>query len=201
MQTFPPPLLRLINELTKLPSIGEKSATRLAYHLVTQDKKLSETLAKALLEATTNVCLCEKCFFLSEEPRCPICKNESRNKEILCVVERPIDLIAIERVGQFEGYYHVLHGLWAPLRGQGPEQMRLKELLDRVRAEGVKEVILATNATVEGDATALYLAKLLSSLGVKSTRLAQGMPKGGELEYADEVTLSRAFAGRNQIGG
>jgi recombination protein RecR len=201
MQTFPPALLRLINELTKLPSIGEKSATRLAYHLVTQDKKLSETLAKALLEATTNVCLCEKCFFLSEESRCPICKNEARDKEILCVVERPIDLIAIERVGQFGGYYHVLHGLWAPLRGQGPEQMRLKELLDRVRAEGVKEVILATNATVEGDATALYLAKLLSSLGVKSTRLAQGMPKGGELEYADEVTLSRAFAGRNQIGG
>lgn len=201
MQTFPPPLLRLINELTKLPSIGEKSATRLAYYLVTQDKKLSETLAKALTEATSSICLCEKCFFLSEESRCVVCKNEGRDKTLLCVVERPIDLIAIERVGEFGGYYHVLHGLWAPLRGQGPEQMRLKELLDRVKEDGVKEVILATNATVEGDATALYLAKLLSSLGVKSTRLAQGMPKGGELEYADEVTLARAFAGRNQIGG
>lgn len=201
MSEFPPAMQRLIVELSKLPSIGEKTAGRLANFLVSQDRKLGHTLADALHRAVDSVRLCEVCFNLSESPRCRICENTSRDSSLICVVEKPMDLVAIERVGEYRGYFHVLHGLWAPLKGQGPEHMKLNELLQRAADPAVKEIILATGSTVEGDATALYIARLLTQRGIKSTRLAQGMPKGGELEYADEVTLSRALAGRSTING
>lgn len=199
MIVFPPALQRLIRELSKLPSVGEKTATRLAYHLVANDRDLARSLGASLQQAANEVRLCEKCFFLSEETLCSLCKNASRDQSTLCVVEKPVDLVAIERGGEFKGVYHVLHGLWAPLRGQGPESMRLKELMERLRGGAVKEVILATSATVEGDATALYIGRMVAEVGVRTTRPAQGIPKGGELEYADDVTLSRAFAARNTL--
>jgi recombination protein RecR len=199
MLAFPPALQRLIKELSKLPSVGEKTATRLAYHLIANDRDLARSLGAALQQAAQDVRLCERCFFMSEDTLCSLCKNTSRDPSVLCVVEKPVDLVAIERGGEFKGLYHILHGLWAPLRGQGPESMRLKELMDRVRNESIKEVILATSATVEGDATALYVGRMLAELGIKTTRPAQGIPKGGELEYADDVTLSRAFAARNTL--
>lgn len=199
MLVFPPALQRLIKELSKLPSVGEKTASRLAYHLIANDKDLARSLGAALQQAAQDVRLCERCFFLSEEPLCSLCRNTSRDPSVLCVVEKPVDLVAIERGGEFKGVYHILHGLWAPLRGQGPESMRLKELMARVRDGSVKEVILATSATVEGDATALYIGRMLADFGIKTTRPAQGIPKGGELEYADDVTLSRAFAARNTM--
>jgi recombination protein RecR len=196
---FPPALQRLIKELSKLPSVGEKTATRLAYHLVANDRGLARSLGEALQTAAQQVRLCERCFFLSDETQCSICRSAGRDSSLLCVVEKPVDLIAIERVGEFKGVYHVLHGLWAPLRGQGPDTMKLKELMARVKNEPIKEVIIATSSTVEGDATALYIARLLHDAGITATRPAQGIPKGGELEYADDVTLSRAFAGRSTL--
>jgi recombination protein RecR len=199
MLVFPPALQRLIKELSKLPSVGEKTATRLAYHLIANDRDLSRSLGAALQQAANDVRLCERCFFLSDEPLCSLCRNTSRDPSVLCVVEKPVDLVAIERGREFKGLYHILHGLWAPLRGQGPDSMKLKELMDRVRDGAVSEVILATSATVEGDATALYIGRMLADLGIKTTRPAQGIPKGGELEYADDVTLSRAFAARNTL--
>jgi recombination protein RecR len=199
MLVFPPALQRLIKELSKLPSVGEKTATRLAYHLIANDRDLARSLGAALQQAAQDVRLCERCFFLSEETLCSLCRNTTRDPSVLCVVEKPVDLVAIERGGEFKGLYHILHGLWAPLRGQGPDSMKLKELMERVRDGSVSEVILATSATVEGDATALYIGRMLAELGVKTTRPAQGIPKGGELEYADDVTLSRAFAARNTL--
>ena len=199
MHGFPSAMKKLVRELTKLPSVGEKSAVRLAYHLINNDRKLADTLSLAMTEAAKEVRSCKTCFFFTEDDECDICKSTSRDVSVICVVEKPMDLIAIERTGEFRGLYHVLHGLWAPLRGQGPESMKLEELVNRAQNQSVKEVILATSATVEGDATSLYIARLLSELGIKASRLAQGIPKGGELEYADEVTLSRAFSGRNAI--
>ncbi|MEZ4754361.1 MAG: recombination mediator RecR [Bdellovibrionota bacterium] len=199
MHGFPNAMKKLVRELTKLPSIGEKSAIRLAYHLINNDRKLADTLGDAMQSAAQEVKSCKTCFFFTEDDQCDICKSLNRDLSIICVVEKPMDLIAIERTGEFRGMYHVLHGLWAPLRGQGPESMKLEELVQRAQHTDVKEVILATSATVEGDATSLYIARLLTELGIKTSRLAQGIPKGGELEYADEVTLSRAFSGRNTI--
>jgi len=199
MIVFPAALQRLVKELSKLPSIGEKSAMRLAYHLVANDRGLARSLSDVLHQAVEAVRLCERCFFLREDVSCSVCKSATRDGSLLCVVEKPVDLVAIERVGEFKGLYHVLHGLWAPLRGQGPESMKLKELMERVRSEPIKEVIIATSATVEGDATALYIGRMLAEVGIKVTRPAQGIPKGGELEYADDVTLSRAFAARSTL--
>ena len=201
MSTFPPLVQKLIREFSKLPSIGEKSATRLAYHLVSNDRNLALSLADALRAAAMGVVWCRECFNMSDAEVCAVCRNSARDQGLICVVEKPMDVAAIERVGEFRGRYHVLHGLWAPLKGQGPEKLRLQELSARLARGGVSELILATSATVEGDATALYVAKLAATAGVKSSRLAQGMPKGGELEYADDVTLSRAFSGRNTLGG
>lgn len=199
MLAFPPALQKLIKELSKLPSVGEKTATRLAYHLVANDRELARTLGEALHVASQQVKLCARCFFLSEEELCAICRNPTRDQSLLCVVEKPVDLVAIERISEFKGSYHVLHGLWAPLRGQGPESMRLRELMERVKTTPPKEVIIATSATVEGDATALYIGRMLADVGIKATRPAQGIPKGGELEYADDVTLSRAFSARSAL--
>ncbi|RIL10859.1 MAG: recombination protein RecR [Proteobacteria bacterium] len=200
MASFPPALQALINELSKLPSIGERSATRLAYHLVTSNRELAANLAGAISAAMEKTRLCTQCYFLSEQELCAICSNSSRDQALLCIVEKPVDVLAVERIGEFRGVYHVLHGLWAPLKGLGPDDIRLKELIGRLKIGSFREAIIATASTVEGDATAVYLAKILAEHGVRSTRPAQGMPKGGELEYADEVTLSRAFAGRNVIG-
>ncbi len=199
MATFPPLMQKLISEFSRLPSIGEKSATRLAYYLLNSNPELAIRLSESLKAAVEGVHFCERCFFLSEESLCSICRNPGRDASLLCVVEKPMDLMAIERVGEYHGYYHVLHGLWAPLRGQGPEDMKLKELIERLKEGTVKEVILATGATVEGDATAIYVARLVGELGIRCSRLAQGIPKGGELEYADDITLSRAFSGRSRI--
>lgn len=199
MLSFPPALQRLIKELSKLPSVGEKTATRLAYHLVANDREVARTLGEALQVAAQQVTLCQRCFFLSEDELCAVCRNPSRDTSLLCVVEKPVDLVAIERIGEYKGVYHVLHGLWAPLRGQGPESMRLKELMERIKLQPPREAIIATSATVEGDATALYIGRLLADVGVVATRPAQGIPKGGELEYADDVTLSRAFAARSAL--
>lgn len=200
MLTFPPSMQKLIRELSRLPSIGEKSATRLAYYLVQHEPTLAKELAEAISVARAQIKLCEKCFFLCEKALCTVCEDSHRDQSLLCVVEKPVDVIALERSRAFHGLYHVLHGVWSPLRGQGPESIKLRELSDRIKAGGIKEVILATGATVEGDATALYIAKLLQDAGVRSTRLAQGIPKGGELEFADDITLTRALAGRSVLG-
>lgn len=200
MLSFPSSMQRLIRELSRLPSIGEKSAARLAYFLVNGDRGLAKSLAEAMLSAAQEIKQCKRCYFLAEEALCSICASPARDASTICVVEKPMDLIAIERMGEYRGLYHVLHGLWAPLRGQGPESIKLAELIERIKETKCSEVIIATSSTVEGDATALYIARLLNDLGVKSSRLAQGMPRGGELEYADDLTLSRALAGRSLLG-
>jgi recombination protein RecR len=207
--SFPPAMRRLINELSKLPSIGEKSATRLAHHLLTHDERDALLLAEAIKDALEQISLCSECFFLAEEPLCAICHDSSRLASLICVVEKPADVIAIERSGGFRGRYHVLHGLWSPLRGVAPEQTKIGALLERVSrgysdapmdpAGKIEELLIATSTTVEGDATALYIANSLDHLPVKITRIAQGLPKGGELEYADEVTLNHAILGRRQM--
>ncbi len=199
MASFPLALQKLIAQFCKLPSVGEKTAARLAYHLVSTNRELARNLESAIGEALRAVRLCESCFFLSDDVLCSVCRDPNRDTGLLCVVEKPVDVVAIERTGEYRGRYHVLHGLWAPLRGQGPETMRLSELRARLATGELREVILATGSTVEGDATALFVARMLNEYGIKSTRLAQGMPKGGELEYADEVTLARAFSGRAAI--
>lgn len=198
---------KLVNELTKLPSIGEKSALRLAYHLLIKDRNDSLLLSKAIEEACEKVSLCEVCYSLCEETLCVHCSDNNRIKSQVCVVEKPVDVIALERSRKYHGVYHVLHGLWSPIKGIRPEQTKIGALFERVQkgvslAEypKIEEVVLATSTTVEGDATALYIAQTLRELGVSVTRIAQGMPKGGELEYADEVTLTHALDGRRAIG-
>ena len=199
IEEFPSSLKKLIRELSRLPSVGEKSATRLAYFLISQGRGQIPELSQALLAAAEKIRFCEKCFHLSDAPLCTICSNPARDQTIMCVVEKPMDVVAVERSGEYRGLYHVLHGLWAPLKGKGPESMKLKELSERVSKNQLREVIVATSATVEGDATALYVARILAPYNVAITRLAQGMPKGGELEYADDFTLSRAFSGRSRL--
>ena len=193
---------RLVNELTKLPSIGEKSAVRLAYHILTRDPGEVRALADSIRDAREKTVLCSAFFAMSESEICPICANPARDRSVVCVVEKPSDVIALERSGGYRGLYHVLHGLWSPLRGIQPEQTKLRELLARLRAtdgEPIREIVLATGTTVEGDATALYIARAIQDVGVTVTRIAQGLPKGGELEYADEITLSQAMEGRRTV--
>ncbi len=199
MIQLPRSMERLIRELAKLPSIGERTALRLAYSLLAENRPLMGQLASALVTAQQAVRLCDTCFFITESNHCELCHDTTRDESQICVVEKPMDIIALERAKLFSGRYHVLHGVWAPLRGRGPDSIKLKELVDRVKLGVIKEVVLAMSSTVEGDATGLYIAELLKDLPVKVTRIAQGMPKGGELEFADEVTLSRAFAGRQQM--
>ncbi len=199
MYQYPLAIRKLIREISKLPSLGERSATRLAYHLVYRDKELAFSISELLKQAMEQTRFCQECFALSETDICSICSDPGRMPDLLCIVEKPIDLFSIERLGSFNGRYHVLHGLWSPMRGTTPTDLKFEQLIERVKRHNVKEAILATSSTLEGDATALFLASELKPLGVKVTRLAQGMPKGGELEYADEITLSRAFSGRNVI--
>jgi recombination protein RecR len=193
------PIDTLIEALTKLPGIGRKTATRLAFHILRSNPSEAQELARAILDVKEKIHLCSTCFNLTDEDPCQICKDERRNKEILCIIEGPNDLIAIENTGEFKGRYHVLHGTISPLEGISPDDIKIKELMERLRKENVSEVILATNPTVEGGATALYLIDLIKGLGLKVTRIAYGIPMGGEIEYVDAMTLSKALEGRREV--
>jgi len=193
------PIDHLIEALTRLPGIGRKTASRLAFHILRSSPSEAQALARAILDVKEKIHLCSVCFNLTDEDPCWICQDGRRTREILCVVEGPNDLIAIENTGTFRGTYHVLHGTLSPLEGIGPDDIKIKELMERIRREKVAEVILATNPTVEGGATALYLTDLIKRLGVKVTRIAYGIPMGSEIEYSDGMTLSKALEGRREI--
>lgn len=196
-----PPLSRLIDQFERLPGIGSKSAQRLAYYVLGLSEDGVKELSDAILDAHKKIHYCKICCNLTDEELCPICRNSARNHSVICVVEDPRDVIALERTHEFNAVYHVLHGVISPLNGIGPDQLCIKELLARIgdKDQKVTEVIMATNPTVEGEATAMYVSRLLKPLGVKVTRLAYGIPVGGDLEYADEFTLTRALEGRSEI--
>jgi recombination protein RecR len=197
---LPPAMTRLVKELSRLPGIGEKTASRLAFNLLNRPRDEVIALAEALLEMKERVGLCSECYGLSDSPRCQICESEAREHDLVCVVEGPADLMAIERARSFNGVFHVLHGALAPLDGIGPDDLKMKELLARIGdPPRIRELIIATNATVEGEATALYIARMLKPLGVKTTRLARGLPAGGDLEYSDAATLASALTGRREL--
>jgi len=196
---FTRPLAKLIEEFQKFPGVGPKSAQRMAFHILTLSPENVRELANAIVEAKEKVKHCSHCFHLSAQDPCEICANDRRDTHTICVVAEPRDLIALERTREYKGSYHVLTGLISPMEGKGPDQLSIRELVHRVDNEEVKEVILAINPTVEGDATVLYLNHLLKPLGAKVTRIAFGLPVGGDLEYADDVTLSRAMEGRREI--
>jgi recombination protein RecR len=193
------PIDQLIEALTKLPGIGRKTAARLTFHILRSSLSEAQALARAILDVKEKIRLCSTCFNLTDEDPCRVCQDEHRSKEMLCVVEGPNDLIAIENTGAFKGRYHVLHGALSPLEGVGPEDIKVKELMERLHREEVAEVILATNPTVEGGATALYLTDLIRPLGIRVTRIAYGIPMGGEIEYSDGMTLSKALEGRREV--
>ncbi len=193
-----PPLEELVEKFESLPGIGHKNAQRLAYHVLDMSKEEAESFANAILEAHEKIHYCAVCCNLTDAQLCPVCRNDLRDRSVICVVEEPKDVFALERAGEYNGQYHVLHGAISPLSGIGPDQLKIKELLSRMDGT-VTEVIMATNPTVEGEATAMYLSRLLKPLGVKVTRLAYGIPVGGDLEYADEVTLQRAMEGRQEL--
>jgi recombination protein RecR len=199
---LPEPIDRLINALERLPGIGPKSASRLAFYLLRAPDELPEELSQALGGLKAKIAFCQECFNITTagRARCEICDDPNRDARILCVVEEALDVVALERVGAYEGRYHVLHGVLSPIEGVGPGDLRIGPLLDRVAGGEVKEVIVATNPSMEGDATALYLQQQLRSTGVKVTRLARGLPVGGDLEYADQNTLLRALSGRSEMG-
>ena len=190
------PLAKLIEHFRALPGIGNKTAVRLAYHVLDMDKEKAQALAGAIVEAKEKIGYCKVCFNLTDKDPCYICSSEARDHSVICVVEQPQDVVAMERMRDFKGVYHVLHGALSPLEGIGPENLRIKELLNRLYGDEVKEVIMATNPNVEGEATAMYIAKLLKPVGIKVTRIAHGLPVGGDLEYAEEVTLARAMENR-----
>jgi recombination protein RecR len=197
---LPPAMTRLVKELSRLPGIGEKTAARLAFNLLNRPRDQVIALAEALLEMKERVGLCSECFGLSDNPKCHICEDPARERDLVCVVEGPADLMAIERARSFSGVYHVLHGAVSPLDGIGPDDIKMKELVARVSSPAqVREVIIATNATVEGEATAHYIARALKPLGVRTTRLARGLPAGGDLEYSDSATLTSALTGRRDL--
>ncbi len=196
---FEPPVQRLIDELARLPGVGQKSAQRLAFHLLNAEEADARRLADAIIDMRAQVRLCSRCFNVTADEECSICLDMRRDPSIVCVVERAQDIPVIERTQEFRGRYHVLGGAISPIAGIGPEVLRMKELVARVDGEGIKEVIVATNPTVEGDTTAMYLARLLGPLGVLVTRPASGLPVGGDIDYADEITLGRAITGRREI--
>jgi recombination protein RecR len=198
-QTTAAPLARLIEELYKLPGIGPKSAQRLAYHLLRSPLAEAQALASAIVEVKERVTLCSVCQNVTEIDPCRICTADSRDRRTICVVEEPLDILAIERTGSFRGLYHVLHGAISPMDGIGPEDLKIGDLLARLRDGSVQEIILATNPNIEGEATSMYLSRLIAPLGPRVTRLARGLPAGGDLEYADDLTLSRAFEGRQEM--
>ena len=193
------PLANLIEHFRALPGIGQKTAVRLAYHVLDMDAAAAKSLAGAILEAKEKIGYCSTCFNLSDRNPCAICSDEKRDHSVICVVEQPQDVAAMERMHEYKGVYHVLHGALSPLEGVGPDDLRIKELLTRLYDTNVKEIIMATNPNVEGEATAMYIAKLLKPSGIKVTRIAHGLPIGGDLEYADEVTLAKAIENRREI--
>lgn len=199
MEYYSESLSKLINELARLPGIGHKTAQRLAMHLLKVPKEESQALAHAILEAKEKIRYCTVCFNITDEEICRYCKDTRRDDALLCVVQEPKDIIAVEKTRDYKGRYHVLQGAISPMDGVGPNEIRIKELLVRLQKTDVQEVILATNPTIEGEATAMYLAKLIKPSGIKVTRIAHGIPVGGDLEYADEVTLAKSFEGRHEI--
>ncbi len=193
------PLENLVDNFEKMPGIGHKTAQRLAYYVLNLSKTEAEALARAVVDAHSKIHYCSSCCNLTDKELCPVCSSPTRDHSVICVVETPRDAAAVENTHEFKGVYHVLHGAISPLNDVGPDNLTVKELLARFGNEEISEVIMATNPTVEGDATALYISKLLKPMGVKVTRLAYGIPVGGDLEYADEYTLARALEGRNEI--
>jgi recombination protein RecR len=193
------PVAKLIDELGRLPGVGPKSASRLAYFLLRAPKEQALSLAEAILEVKERIVLCSRCFNITETDPCAICQDAERDQSMICVVEEPLDVLALDRTGEFKGLYHVLHGAISPVDGIGPDKLRIRELLERVDRERPEEVILATNPNIEGDATAMYIARQLVPTGVSISRPASGLPVGGDLEYADEITLGRALAGRRTL--
>jgi len=199
LRYYPKPLARLIEELERLPGIGPKSAQRLAFHILERPEDEVRELADAMTDVKHSIRYCSQCFNFTDTDPCAVCADERRDHSVVCVVAEPRDVIAMENTGEYRGVYHVLHGLISPLDNVGPEQLRIAGLIDRVRAGAVKEIIIATNPVVEGEATAAYLAGVLKPLGVKVTRIALGLPVGGDLDYADQLTITRALQGRTEM--
>ncbi len=195
----PEPISRLIEGFNRLPGIGPKSAQRLAYYVLRAPEQEAQALAAAIVDVKTRIVLCSRCLNISEEELCGFCRDERRDQALVCVVEQPLEILAIERAGAFRGVYHVLHGVLNPMDGIGPEHLHLNELLERARTGGIREAIMAMNPSLEGEATAMYLQRLLGPLGVRVTRLARGLPSGADIEYTDDVTLARAFEGRQEL--
>jgi recombination protein RecR len=198
---FAGPIQRLVDELGRLPGIGPKSAQRIAFHLLEVPKEEAMRLSEAISEVKDRIRLCERCFNVAEGELCAICSDERRDQTVVCIVEDPRDIVAVERTREFHGTYHVLGGALNPIDGIGPEQLRIRDLLERLADHAITEVILCTNPNLEGEATAMYLARLLAPLGMRVTRIASGLPVGGDLEYADELTLGRALVGRREVAG
>lgn len=199
MKDFAEPLARLIDELKRLPGIGQKSAQRLAFHLQRAPREEAERLAASILEVKDKIRLCSLCNNLTENDPCEFCSDPTRASDVICVVENPYNVVSIEKTREYHGLYHVLQGVLSPLQGIGPDQLKIKSLLERLKTGKIKELIVATNPNVEGEATAIYLSKLIKPLGIKVTRIAMGIPVGSELEFADEVTMLKAMEGRREI--
>jgi recombination protein RecR len=195
----PEPVTRLIDAFAQLPGIGPKTASRLTFYLLRRPAEQTEALAEALRALKERIVFCQKCFNITEQSPCQICQDDGRERGIICVVEEPLDVLAIERTGEYRGLYHVLHGAISPVEGIGPDELRINELMARLKEEPIQEILLATNPNLEGEATAMYLARLIQPMGIRVTRLARGLPVGGDLEYADAVTLSRALEGRQEM--
>ena len=199
MSYYSPSIEKLIESFEKLQSIGHKTATRLAFHMLNLNEESTKEFINSIIEAKKNLKYCSKCFNITETDPCPICSSPKRDQSTICVVEDVKDVVAMEKTHEFKGVYHVLHGSISPMNGIGPEDIKIKELLERLRDTDVKEIIIATNPRVEGEATAIYLSKLIKPIGIKVTRIAHGIPVGGDLEYTDEVTLSKALEGRREL--
>lgn len=199
MTTLPEPVSRLIDEFSRLPGIGPKTASRLTFYLLRASSDSATALADALRELKERIRFCQECFNITEQSPCAICTSESRDQSVICIVEEPLDMLAIERTARYTGLYHVLHGAISPMDGIGPEDLKIRELVVRVANGAIREVILATNPTLEGENTAVYIQRKLASYPVRVTRLAHGLPVGGDLEYTDEITLSRALEGRREM--
>ena len=199
MSYYSPSIEKLIEAFEKSPSIGNKTAARLAFHILDASEEETNEFVQAILDAKKNLKYCSQCYNISDTDPCPICANQNRDHSVICVVEDVRDVVAMERTHEFKGVYHVLHGSISPMNGVGPDDIKIKELLSRLMQGEVKEIILATNPRVEGEATAMYISKLVKPLGIKATRIAHGIPVGGDLEYTDEVTLSKALEGRREL--
>lgn len=199
MKELAPPIARLVEELQRLPGIGHKTAQRLAFHLLRQPTAEAERLAQAILDAKQNLRTCSICHNITEQDPCGFCSSSTRNHKQICVVESAQDILNVERTRSYQGLYHVLGGVLSPLQGMGPDQLNIKSLLERLKGDSVEEIIVATNPNAEGEATALYLSKLIKPLGIRITRLGMGLPAGSELEYADQITMTRALEGRREL--